>query len=95
MNRYAPCPNCNAQEANEIGYTWWGGIVGPKLFTHVKCSKCGTTYNGKTGKSNQEAIAIYVTFWSIIGIVIVLVIHSQKPKTIPGNSVLLQSTTQA
>lgn len=28
--------------------------------SHVKCGGCGAGYNGKTGKSNDTAIAIYV-----------------------------------
>jgi transposase-like protein len=88
MNRYAPCPNCSACEATEIGFTWWGGVVGPKMFHHVKCSKCGTTYNGKTGKSNQQAIAIYLAVSAIIGIAIVTIFRPQT-STSPSNSWLL------
>jgi hypothetical protein len=85
MNQYAPCPNCSAREATKISYTWWGGIVGPRMFHHVKCSKCGTTYNGKTGKSNQTAIAIYVTVWMTIGLAIVTIFRPQT-NTTPSNS---------
>jgi hypothetical protein len=55
------------------------------MFHHVECSKCGTTYNGKTGKSNQQAIAIYVTISSVIGIAIVLVFRPQT-NTTPNTS---------
>jgi transposase-like protein len=71
MAHYQPCPKCASEQAEAIGFTWWGGVVGPKMFNHVKCSKCGTNYNGKTGKSNQQAISIYVILWTIFGIVVI------------------------
>jgi transposase-like protein len=81
MTRYAPCPKCSACEATEIGFTWWGGIVGSKMFHHVKCPKCGTTYNGQTGKSNQQAIAIYVTVCTIISFAMVTIPRPQTSTT--------------
>jgi transposase-like protein len=78
MAHYQPCPNCASEQAEAIGFTWWGGIVGPKMFTHVKCTKCGTTYNGKTGKSNQSAIAIYVTVSTIFGLVVVTTFYPSR-----------------
>jgi hypothetical protein len=71
MTQYQPCPSCTCKEATAIGFTWWGGIVGPKMFNHVECTKCGTTYNGKTGKSNQTAIAIYFAVSTAIAIIMV------------------------
>lgn len=56
---YAPCPKCSSTLAKEVGFTWWGGLLGPKLLTHVKCQHCGTAYNGKTGKSNTRGIVVY------------------------------------
>ena len=57
--QYAPCPKCGQTNAKKVGYTWWGGALGPRMFTHVKCQSCGTQYNGKTGQSNQQNIIIY------------------------------------
>ena len=57
--QYAACPQCGQSNAKKVRYTWWGGAVGPNMFTHVKCQNCGTQYNGKTGKSNQQNIIIY------------------------------------
>ena len=57
---FAACPNCGQSVAKRVGYTWWGGAVGPRMFTHVKCQNCGQQYNGKTGQSNTRSIAIYV-----------------------------------
>ncbi len=59
MINYAPCPQCNAAAAQKVTFTWWGGILGPKLFKHVKCRNCGKGYNGKTGRDNKNAIIIY------------------------------------
>jgi transposase-like protein len=63
---YAPCPNCGQSNAKKVGFTWWGGALGPRMFTHVKCQNCGAEYNGKTGKSNQQNIIIY----TLVGFVI-------------------------
>jgi hypothetical protein len=40
------------------------------LLTHVKCAQCGQAYNGKTGKSNDTAIAIYLIVSLVIGLAI-------------------------
>jgi hypothetical protein len=65
-SEYAPCPKCSAESATYQSYTWWGGLLGPKLFTHVKCGSCSTTYNGKTGRSNNTAIAVYLVVTSAV-----------------------------
>ena len=59
MNAYAPCPQCNTSDAEKLKFTWWGGVLGPKLLTHVKCQACGKKYNGKTGRDNTVNIIIY------------------------------------
>ena len=66
----APCPNCRFTYAKPVGFTWWGGLLGPKMFNHVTCLQCHTTYNGKTGKSNNTAIAIYIGVSLVIGLAI-------------------------
>jgi uncharacterized protein (DUF983 family) len=66
QNQYAPCPKCSQSLAQKVSFTWWGGILGPKLMSHVKCGGCGAGYNGKTGKDNTTNIIIY----SIVAIVI-------------------------
>ena len=67
---FAPCFACGNTYAKRVGFTWWGGALGPRMFTHVKCARCGTAYNGKTGKSNNTAIAIYVGVTTVIGLAI-------------------------
>lgn len=57
---WKPCPKCRLQHGERVSYTWWGGLLGPRLFSHVRCKNCKTEYNGKTGESNATAIALYV-----------------------------------
>lgn len=59
MMQYAPCPQCRQSNAQRMSFTWWGGVLGPRILTHVKCQACGTAYNGKTGKDNTNGIIIY------------------------------------
>lgn len=54
------CPRCNNPNLSKPSFTWWGGILGPKLFNHTVCSGCHFSFNGKTGKSNNAVIAIYI-----------------------------------
>jgi len=42
-----------------MNFTWWGGVIGPRVLTHVKCRRCGHGYNGKTGRDNTTGIVIY------------------------------------
>jgi hypothetical protein len=54
------CPYCSSDAPGQpVGFTWWGGVLGPKLLSHVKCAACGKGYNGKTGQPNTMGIAIY------------------------------------
>jgi hypothetical protein len=67
MTNYAPCPHCGASNAEKVKFTWWGGLLGPKVLNHVKCLSCTKGYNGKTGKDNQTGIIIYSV---VVGIVV-------------------------
>ena len=66
----APCPKCGQSNADKINYTWWGGAIGPRLFSHVKCNNCGTAYNGKSGNSNTTNIIIYSVVIFVIAIAV-------------------------
>ncbi len=68
MPDYAPCPECSSTRVKKVGFTWWGGVVGPSLLTHVRCRECGTAYNGKTGRSNTGAIIVYSVVMGVIAI---------------------------
>lgn len=67
---YFTCPDCGADAAERVSFTWWGGLLGPAMFCHVSCRNCGTTYNGKSGKSNNTAIAIYLGVSLAISLVV-------------------------
>ncbi|HKR01138.1 MAG TPA: hypothetical protein VJT09_10720 [Pyrinomonadaceae bacterium] len=67
---YVQCPRCTRPDPEKMKFTWWGGVIGPRMFSHVKCRWCGMTYNGKTGKSNTTNIVIYsvIVFIIFLGI---------------------------
>ena len=73
MTSYVACPKCGGA-AEKLKFTWWGGILGPKILTHVKCLACGYKYNGKTGKDNTTGIIIYSVIVAILclGLVVVM-----------------------
>ena len=48
-------------------------MLGPKMFTHVKCQSCGMKYNGKTGRDNTTNILIYSVVVGIVMFVIVFI----------------------
>jgi hypothetical protein len=66
MTNYAPCPKCNTSTSERLKFTWWGGVLGPKILNHVKCNSCGFKYNGKTGGDNTAKIAIYM---AVVGVI--------------------------
>ncbi len=70
--RPGTCPSCGSTRFTKVGFTWWGGVLGPSILSHVKCDDCGTTFNSKSGKSNQTGIVIY----SITLFVIVLALYA-------------------
>ncbi len=78
MNEFAPCPKCQSSDAQKVSFTWWGGLVGPRLLKHVKCNRCGATFNGKTGQSNTTNIIIYTVVLLAIAIALgVLIANAQ------------------
>ena len=71
-SEYLPCPRCTRPGPEQVNFTWWGGVIGPKLLKHVKCSGCGLTYNGKSGQSNTTNIVIYSVVIGVIFFAITL-----------------------
>jgi hypothetical protein len=53
------CPKCGSRDVKPVTWTLWGGALGPRLLNHTRCSNCGTTYNGKSGRPNTNAIVLY------------------------------------
>ena len=66
VGEYVSCPRCARPDPEKQKFTWWGGMLGPRIFSHVKCNGCGMTYNGKTGQSNSTKIIVYVIVTSIV-----------------------------
>ena len=72
----APCPSCQNAFAKPIKFTFWGGAFGPRLFSHAKCTNCGTKFNFKTGKSNLMPIVIYNIVGFVVGVIAFVVAFS-------------------
>jgi hypothetical protein len=69
---FTTCPRCNSPHVTRPSFTWWGGLVGPKLLNHTVCGSCSFGFNGKTGKSNSTAIGIYLG--AGVGLAVLIVI---------------------
>ena len=69
---FTACPRCNSPHLSRPSFTWWGGLLGPKLLNHTVCGSCSFGFNSKTGKSNATAIGIYMGV--AVGIAILFVI---------------------
>jgi hypothetical protein len=69
------CPRCGRFGARPVKFTWWGGLVGPKLLNHTKCDACRFTFNSKTGRSNKVAIVVYTSVGFIAGVAIVVALR--------------------
>jgi transposase-like protein len=64
------CPNCHSRNTKKVNYTWWGGVLGPRLFNLHKCAHCRSEFNGTTGAPATKGILIY----SAVAILIMFVI---------------------
>ncbi len=65
------CPACGSRRSSKVSFTWWGGALGPGLFSQVKCSECGQNYNRKTGKPIGW---VHITLYSLVALVIAVAI---------------------
>ncbi len=59
--KWKKCPECGQKRARRVLWTFWGSFYFTAIFKHVRCEECGTTYNGKTGKSNLGPAVICVS----------------------------------
>lgn len=53
------CPQCSGTNTKEVKYTWWGGVLAPKMMNLQKCEACGYLFNRSTRKSVKNAIIAY------------------------------------
>lgn len=83
MSDFLNCPNCGSYAAQKVPSTWWGGTLGPALLTHVRCQRCGTRYNGKTGRSNTAAIAVFLVVATVIVAVLFSLLIGAAPLSHP------------
>ena len=65
---WMPCPNCGAERAERVKYTWWGGVIGPAIINVVRCRRCRTSYNGVHGDYNGGRIALYTVVTLLISL---------------------------
>ena len=72
FSEYVPCPRCTRPDPEQVKFTWWGGVLGPRILKHVKCNGCGLTYNGKSGQSNTTNIVVYSVILGVISFAIAL-----------------------
>lgn len=70
QSKHVPCPRCRMPEPQPVKFTWWGGVLGPKMLSHVKCQQCGLAYNGKSGQSNTKGIVIYSI---VVGLIVFVI----------------------
>lgn len=76
ISEYAPCPKCRSANATRVKFTWWGGLLGPKILNHVKCPQCGYAYNGKSGKDNTTGIIIYSVIIAFVVLAFVVIVFA-------------------
>jgi hypothetical protein len=72
------CPRCGSPYATAVKFAWWGGFLGPKMLSHVKCSQCGNAYNGKTGRPNTTGIVIYTVVAIVLGVILAGVFYATR-----------------
>jgi rubredoxin len=75
MPRLRPCPHCGIPDrVQPVAFTWWGGPIGPRLLSHVRCKRCGLAFNGRTGQSNTNGIIAWAVLTAtFMAVLIVLV----------------------
>lgn len=69
------CPKCSGTQTKEIKYTWWGGVLAPKLMKLQKCEGCGFLFNRETNKPVTGAIVGYNMTAAVLAFVIFFVVR--------------------
>jgi hypothetical protein len=76
MTRKLPCPKCGSEFVEPVKFSWWGGVLGPKILSLTKCMTCGAKFNGKTGADATGGIITYCIVTGVIAFVIFFLIFS-------------------
>jgi hypothetical protein len=66
VSTFEPCPFCQHDLSKPVRFTPWGGVVGPRIFSLVKCTGCGGQFNGKSGRRVDRGIRIYTLATMIV-----------------------------
>jgi phage FluMu protein Com len=67
---YADCPQCGSPgQATKVIYTWWGGFLGPLIFSLVQCEHCGAQYNGTSGSDSSTGIMV----WKVLSVISIFI----------------------
>jgi len=74
MDDYACCPRCETGTPQVVKFTVWGGTLGPRLLSQVRCRNCGQSYNGKTGKDLAVGMIWYISISALVGLAIALLV---------------------
>lgn len=65
-----PCPRCGSTNVKPVKFSWWGGALGPRIISLVRCESCKLQYKGKTGESAKQFIIGYTVVVGIISLVV-------------------------
>jgi hypothetical protein len=76
--RAGQCPRCKSQNVHQPSFTWWGGVIGPKLFKHTICRACGFGFNRETGLANRNKIVTYTIVVSVLAVGVVLLYMNNR-----------------
>jgi hypothetical protein len=68
------CPKCSSTSTSPVKYTWWGGVLGPKLMNLQKCESCRFQFNRSTNKGVANAIIVYNVVVIAVSLLILLAV---------------------
>jgi hypothetical protein len=63
-----PCPKCGKTWSSKVTFTWWGGLLGARLFNVVRCNSCHKQYNGRTGGS---LVGVIIAYQAVVVVILV------------------------
>ncbi len=61
-----PCPSCGGRDAEKVTFSWWGGLLGPRLIKQVRCKRCSNTFRGDSGKPCTGFVVGYLIVTGVI-----------------------------
>ncbi|MBS1720976.1 MAG: hypothetical protein JST35_11065 [Armatimonadetes bacterium] len=66
------CPSCQSPNVTAVKYTWWGGVIGPKMLNLHKCNNCKMNFNAKTRQNANTGILLYTVISTVVVVAIVV-----------------------